>query len=83
MRSRLAALWNLHMNRSKTFWIVVSCVAALGWLSAHPVYSQEGGSSQSATTAITAVWANDGEDKVTQDELRASSGQNVTNSLWN
>jgi hypothetical protein len=37
----------------------------------------------SGNTAITAVWANDGEDKVTQDELRASDGQNVTNSLWN
>jgi len=34
-------------------------------------------------SAITAVWANDGEDKVSQDELRASSGQDVTNSLWN
>jgi len=35
------------------------------------------------STAITAVWANDGEDKVTQDEIRASSGQTVTSSLWN
>jgi hypothetical protein len=34
------------------------------------------------STAISAVWAHDGEDKVTQDELRASSGQTVTNSLW-
>jgi hypothetical protein len=32
--------------------------------------------------AISAVWANNGEDKVTQDELRASSGHNVINSLW-
>src|SRR5205809_7453626 len=34
------------------------------------------------SSSITAVWANDGEDKVTQDELRASSGHAVTNSLW-
>jgi hypothetical protein len=34
-------------------------------------------------TAITAVWANDGEDKVTQDELRASLGAAVNNRLWN
>lgn len=33
-------------------------------------------------TAISAVWANDGEDKVTRDELRASSGRTVKNSLW-
>jgi hypothetical protein len=34
-------------------------------------------------SAITALWANDGGDKVTQDELRASDGEGVTNSLWN
>src|SRR5207244_4189934 len=34
-------------------------------------------------SAITAVWVNDGEDKVTQDEVRASRGQTVNNSLWN
>src|SRR5215813_7779751 len=37
----------------------------------------------SQATAITAVWANDGEDKVTQDEIRAGNGKDVTNSLWN
>ncbi len=37
---------------------------------------------QSANSAIAAVWANDGGDKVTQDELRASNGTSVTNSLW-
>ena len=37
---------------------------------------------QSANSAIAAVWANDGGDKVTQDELRASNGTPVTNSLW-
>ena len=31
---------------------------------------------------LTAVWANNGEDKVTKDELRASEGKNVTNSVW-
>jgi hypothetical protein len=37
---------------------------------------------QSASPAIAAVWANDGGDKVTQDELRASNCTSVTNSLW-
>ncbi|MFA5976373.1 MAG: hypothetical protein WC859_09470, partial [Elusimicrobiota bacterium] len=35
-----------------------------------------------AASAITAVWANNGEDKVTQDELRATHGTNVKNSVW-
>jgi hypothetical protein len=33
-------------------------------------------------TQITNVWANNGEDKVTQDELRAYKGKNVINSVW-
>lgn len=37
---------------------------------------------QGARAAISAVWANDGEDKVTQDELRATNGTPVNNSLW-
>lgn len=32
---------------------------------------------------LTAVWVNDGGDKVTQDELRASRGVKVENSCWN
>lgn len=32
--------------------------------------------------SITAVWINDGADKVVKDELRASNGVDVTNSLW-
>lgn len=32
---------------------------------------------------LTAVWANEGGDKVTRDELRASRGMSVTNSIWN
>ena len=36
-----------------------------------------------AHATITNAWFNTGEDKVTQDELRASSGANVTNSAWN
>ena len=35
-----------------------------------------------AASGITAVWANTGEDKVTRDELRATRGANVTNSVW-
>jgi len=31
---------------------------------------------------ISAVWANNGDDKVTQEQLRASNGQNVMNFLW-
>jgi Family of unknown function (DUF6067) len=41
-----------------------------------PAQGQGGGS------AINAVWANDGGDKVTQDELRVSNGTPVANSLW-
>jgi hypothetical protein len=37
---------------------------------------------QGAGSAINAVWANDGADKVTQDELRASNGTPVANRLW-
>jgi hypothetical protein len=32
--------------------------------------------------SIAQVWANDGGDKVTRDELRLSNGTNVTNSAW-
>lgn len=32
--------------------------------------------------SITAVWANEGGDKVAQEELRASHNQNVHNSVW-
>ncbi len=34
-------------------------------------------------TSITKIWANDGGDKVTRDDLRASSGSSVINSIWN
>jgi len=33
-------------------------------------------------SALSAVWANEGGDKVTKDELRASSGRVVVNSSW-
>jgi hypothetical protein len=33
--------------------------------------------------ALTAVWANDGGDKVTQGDLRAASGPLVLNTVWN
>jgi len=37
----------------------------------------------SSSTGISAVWANNGEDKITRDELRASSNPSgVINSLW-
>jgi len=31
---------------------------------------------------LTAIWANEGGDKVTRDELRSSSGKDVSNSAW-
>jgi len=34
------------------------------------------------TSNISAIWANNGEDKVTRDERRASLGKNVTNRVW-
>ena len=40
------------------------------------------GGAPTASSALTAAWANDGSDKVTRDELRASNGADVTNSLW-
>ena len=33
-------------------------------------------------SALSAVWVNDGGDKVTRDELRSSNGKDVRNSLW-
>lgn len=35
-----------------------------------------------AFSQISGVWANTGEDKVTQDDLRLFSGKNVINSVW-
>lgn len=46
-----------------------------------PCTADTGGTS--GTTAITAVWANEGGDKVTQDELRATGHASaVANSVW-
>jgi hypothetical protein len=48
---------------------------------ADPCAADTGG--VSATTAITAAWANEGGDKVTQDELRATGHASaVVNSVW-
>lgn len=46
-------------------------VCVIGWI----------GTAGVATAEISAVWANDGADKVMQHELRAARG-NTTNSLW-
>jgi hypothetical protein len=46
------------------------------------VRSAPGRTSHNDAGAINSVWANDGEDKVTQDELRAYNGTSVTNTLW-
>jgi len=46
-----------------------------------PCAADTGGTS--GTSALTAVWANEGGDKVTRDELRASgSATGVANSVW-
>src|SRR3989338_8943863 len=37
---------------------------------------------KASSTSLSAVWANNGEDKVTRDELRASKGVNVKSSVW-
>ena len=37
----------------------------------------------SPASSFTAVWANNGEDKVTRDELRSTKHLNVTNNSWN
>jgi hypothetical protein len=52
------------------------------FVGAASVRSAPGRTSHNDVGAIYAVWANDGEDKVTQDELRAYNGTSVTNSLW-
>ena len=53
----------------------------LGLLVGHPAQAQE--ATPSATRTIAAVWANEGGDKVTRDELRASANPGaVINSVW-
>ena len=55
---------------------------AAGGDAGDPCAADTGGTS--GTTAITAVWANEGGDKVTQDELRATGHASaVANSVWN
>ena len=70
------------MKRCGKNWAFLLGALALSVAAAAPTFSQEGLVSPSAASALTAVWANDGGDKVTQDELRASDGLNVVNSLW-
>ncbi len=36
-----------------------------------------------AVSSIQHVWANNGADKITRDELRATQGKSVVNSVWN
>lgn len=58
----------------KTRVIIPSCFLVLCLIvSALPAY---------AASDISAIWANDGEDKVTRDELRVHHGTNVVNSAW-
>jgi hypothetical protein len=59
--------------------VLAACVGLVA-ISAHAVARPI---SNKTHSYISAVWANDGEDKVTQDELRASQSPSVTNSVWN
>ena len=45
--------------------------------------SGTGGTGSGTPSQLTAVWANNGEDKVTNDELRATNNVSVTNNAWN
>src|SRR5439155_20522268 len=61
-------LRNKIVNWTFAYWLLISLFAC---------------AERSLASNISAIWANDGEDKVTQDELRATRGGAVTNSLWN
>ncbi|HVO33195.1 MAG TPA: glycoside hydrolase domain-containing protein, partial [Elusimicrobiota bacterium] len=57
-----------------SFWLTLATLAC--WQAAVP--------SHAGAANITAVWANDGGDKVTQDDLRAAqNAASVQNSVWN
>jgi hypothetical protein len=59
-----------------------SSADATGGDASDPCAADTGGTS--GTTSITAVWANEGGDKVTEDELRATGHASaVTDSVWN
>lgn len=42
-----------------------------------------GHASDAVSSHISGIWANDGSDKVSRDELRASRNHEVTNTVWN
>lgn len=72
----------------KKCWALVLCLACLGCGAAEPSSDEPNNDALpvtkiSANTKLSAVWANTGEDKVTQEELRANGNpQNVLNSVW-
>ncbi len=54
------------------------------WAENHTVGSLAGSKDQLSATSIRRVWANDGGDKVSRDELRAANNpDSVLNSIWN
>ena len=48
----------------------------------NPVLAVGGATAAPTLSALSAVWANNGEDKVTQDELRVTNGSSVVNNSW-
>ncbi len=61
------------MNRYSAYRALFTVLFVLGTCVPQPAF---------AASALTAIWANTGEDKVTQDELRATSGALVRNTVW-
>ncbi|GAB7078410.1 DUF4091 domain-containing protein [Megalodesulfovibrio paquesii] len=63
----------MHDSRYGTFAHTLILLQVVLWLIA----------TQTAQAEVTPIiWANDGHDKITQDEMRASEGRNVRNSIW-
>ena len=63
--------YDSRMGRASTLLFSLTLLAA-PWLGAPPAHAE----------GIKALWANDGGDKVTRDETRASHGLDVTNPCW-
>jgi Domain of unknown function (DUF4091)/Family of unknown function (DUF6067) len=79
--------WCFERKRSSRYKIVRSVSGLLGLSLCSPIgyaaTASKTTTAPSAPSGFSAVWANTGEDKVTQSELRAStSGSAVVNSAW-
>jgi len=68
----------LYFSRMKNYFFSIILILSAG-VFLRPVWAQ----TPTPPPAISAVWANNGQDKVTRDELRASSDpRSVVNSVW-